>query len=156
MSRRYARAFRGARALGFVPKNWGESTTLIAGIGLRGVVAPMVLPGSLDGPAFEAYIKEFVLDDLRQGDLIVLDNLQVHKRESVKLLIEKKGARIIFIPPYSPDMNPIELAWSKLKSIQRTLKPRTVDELTAAIAQAIKKISTADIAAWIKHCGYIQ
>ena len=156
MARRYARANRGERALGYVPKNWGESTTLVAGIGLRGLVAPMVVPGSLNGEAFEAYVEKFVLEALRPGDVMVLDNLSVHKRDRVRVLVEERGARILFIPPYSPDLNPIELAWSKLKTILRSKMPRTVDELIDAIANAIEQISPDDLSAWIRHCGYTR
>lgn len=154
MARRYARAQGGARALGFVPKNWGESTTLVAGIGLRGLVAPMVMPGSLNGEVFDTYIEQFVIPVLVPGDVVILDNLSAHKREKVQRLVMGKGARVVFIPPYSPDLNPIELCWSKLKTLLRTQKPRTVDELIAATADAIEHVTTSDLTSWIRHCGY--
>jgi transposase len=155
MARRYARAEGGARALGFVPKNWGESTTLVAGIGLRGLVAPMVMPGSLNGEVFDSYIEQFVVPVLMPGDVVILDNLSAHKREKVQNLVASVG-RLVFIPPYSPDLNPIELCWSKLKTLLRTRKPRTVDELTDAIADSIEHITTSDLTSWIRHCGYGQ
>ena len=156
MARRHARAERGERALGFVPKNWGQSTTLIAGIGLRGLVAPMVIDGSLDGDFFEAYFERSVVPILRPSDVVVIDNLSVHKRARVKKLVEQRKAELLFLPPYSPDLNPIELAWSKLKEFLRSKKPRTVDELVAAVATAIDDVTSDDLKGWITHCGYNQ
>ena len=156
MARRYARALGGARAVGFVPKNWGESVTIVAGIGLRGVIAPLVINGGLDGAGFDAYIEQFVLPHLWPGDVLIFDNLAAHKSAKAKKLIESKGASLLFLPPYSPDLNPIELAWSKLKTALRSRGARTPDALVAAVAAALDEITPEDIAAWLKHCGYVQ
>jgi transposase len=156
MARRYARAAGGQRAVGFVPKNWGESVTIVAGIGLRGVIAPLVLNGSLDGVGFDAYIEQFVLPHVEPGDILVFDNLGAHKSLKAKKLIESKGASLLFLPPYSPDLNPIELAWSKLKTALRAEGARTPEALVVAVAAALNEISAENIAAWLKHCGYMQ
>lgn len=116
MARAYGRAVSSKRVVGYVPKNWGESVTLIAGIRATGVVAPMMLDGSMTGEILEAYVEQFVVRDLRPGDLVVWDNLAAHKRSAVRELIEGAGAEVVFLPAYSPDLNPIELAWSKLKT----------------------------------------
>ena len=154
MARGYARAERGERAVGHVPKNWGDSITLSAGIGLRGLIAPLMLRGSMNGDIFEAYIEQFVVPVLEPGDIVVLDNLSAHKRGSIRTLLENAGASVIYLPPYSPDMNPIEMAWSKVKSILRTFAARTIEELEAAIVSALSAISQSDIANWFRHCGY--
>lgn len=154
MARRYARAPGGARAVGFVPKNWGESVTIVAGIGLRGVVAPLVLNGSLDGLGFDAYIEQFVLPNIKKGDILVFDNLAAHKSAKAKDLVESKGASLLFLPPYSPDLNPIERAWSKLKTALRASGARTPDALVVAVAAALNDITIENIRAWLRHCGY--
>ena len=156
MARRYARASGGERAVGFVPKNWGESVTIVAGIGLRGVIAPLVLNGSLDGLGFDAYIDQFVLPHIEPGDILVFDNLSAHKSVTAKKLVESKGASLLFLPPYSPDLNPIELAWSKLKTALRSSGARTPEALIAAVAAALNSITIENIEAWLAHCGYGQ
>lgn len=154
MTRAYARADRGERAVGHVPKNWGDSITLAAGIGLRGLIAPLFMHGSMNGDIFEAYIEQFVVPELSAGDLVVLDNLSAHKRRSVLELIEAAGAAVIFLPPYSPDFNPIELAWSKVKAILRSHAARSYEELENAVVVALSAITFEDIAGWFRHCGY--
>ena len=154
MTRRYARSPKGKRAHGDAPKNWGDSVSLAAGIGLRGLVAPLVLRGSMTGAAFEAYIEQFVLPEVRPGDMLVWDNLGAHKTKGVRKLVEKAGASIVFLPPYSPDLNPIELAWSKVKSILRSYAARSWDDLIDAVVAALSAVTSDDIAHWIRHCGY--
>lgn len=154
MTRHYARAPKGQRAHGAAPKNWGDSVSLAAGIGLRGLVAPLVLRGSMTGVAFEAYIEQFVLPHLREGDILVWDNLGAHKCARVRELVESVGALVVFLPPYSPDLNPIEMAWSKVKAILRGHAARTWDELVEAVVAALSAISRSDIANWFRHCGY--
>ena len=133
MTRAYARSERGERAVGHVPKNWGDSVTLAAGIGLSGLIAPLILRGSMNGDIFEAYVEQFILPELSEGDIVVLDNLSAHKRGSVRALIEAAGALVIFLPPYSPDLNPIELAWSKVKPSCDRAQP---EPTTASRAQS--------------------
>jgi transposase len=154
MTRAYARSERGERAVGHVPKNWGDSVTLAAGIGLSGLIAPLILRGSMNGDIFEAYVEPFILPELSEGDIVVLDNLSAHKRGSVRALIEAAGALVIFLPPYSPDLNPIELAWSKVKTILRSCAARTYDSLESAVVAALSAITHEDIAGWFRHCGY--
>ena len=154
MTRAYARNDRGERAVGHVPKNWGDSITIAAGIGLRGLIAPLMLHGSLTGEIFEAYVEQFVLPEVRAGDILVFDNLSAHKNRGARELIAAAGAHMIFLPPYSPDLNPIELAWSKVKTILRGHAARTYDDLEGALVVALSAITLEDIAGWIRHCGY--
>jgi transposase len=154
MTRRYARAPKGERASGDAPKNWGDSVSLAAGIGLRGVIAPLMLRGSMTGDAFEGYVERMVLPELRPGDVLFWDNLSAHKRTRVRELVESVGATVIFLPPYSPDMNPIELAWSKVKTILRGRAARTWEALVDAVADALSKITVGDILGWFDKCGY--
>lgn len=154
MARRYGRGPRGVRVEGYVPKNWGKSVTLVAGIGLRGLLAPLMLDGSMTGDAFEAYIEQAVLPHVMPGDVLVWDNLSVHKRARVRNLIEGVGATILFLPPYSPDLNPIELAWSKIKTQLRSRGARTPEALERAVADAFSSVTECDISNWLAHCGY--
>ena len=154
MARRYGRGLRGVRVEGFVPKNWGKSVTLIAGIGQRGLLAPLMLNGSMTGDAFEAYIEQAVVPHLQYGDVLVWDNLSAHKRARVRELVEDVGASILFLPPYSPDLNPIELAWSKIKTLLRSRGARTPEALEQAVADAFFSVTECDIASWLAHCGY--
>ena len=154
MTRAYARGPKGQRVVGYVPKNWGESETLMAGIGVRGVLAPMLLHGSLTSAVFEHYLAEFVAPNLRPGDMLVLDNLGAHRSDEARKIITERGAHLLFLPPYSPDLNPIELAWSKVKTLARGAAARTLDDLVQAIARGLRALLPSDIAAWIRHCGY--
>ena len=155
MARSCARAPRGERAIGHVPKNWGDSVTLCAGIALRGVIAPLYLHGSMNGDAFEAYVEQFLVPELRPGDIAVLDNLSVHKRASVRQLIERAGAQLLFLPPYSPDYSPIEPAWSKVKALLRRAAARTYDALLEAVEHALRAVTTTDARGWFGLCGYV-
>jgi transposase len=154
MARAYARADRGERAVGHVPKNWGESMTIAAGIGLRGLVAPLLMHGSMNGEVFEAYFEQFVIPELREGDIVVLDNLGAHKLRSVAEMARAVGVQLLFLPPYSPDLNPIELAWSKVKAILRSHAARTYEDLENAVVAAMSAICVEDILGWFRHCGY--
>lgn len=154
MTRAYARGLIGERVVGRVPKNWGDSETLIAGIGMRGVLAPMLLHGSLTALVFEHYLEEFVVPQLNAGDILVLDNLGAHRSEGARKIVESCGASLLFLPPYSPDLNPIELAWSKVKTLVRGALARTLDELVDAVAASLRSLLPRDIRGWIRHCGY--
>lgn len=154
MTRAYGRAPAGTRVLDSTPKNWGDSITLIAGIRLSGLVAPMMLVGSLTGPSFIDYVERCVAPALCPGDVVILDNLGAHRMADVKNAIESVGATVLFLPPYSPDLNPIELAWSKVKAIVRRLKPRALDRLVDACDVALRSITESDIAHWFEHAGY--
>jgi transposase len=154
MARFYGRSIRGQRVVGYVPKDWGGNVTLIAGIRLSGIVSPMMLEGSLTGEFMDLYVSECVVPELTEGDIVVFDNLNIHKRLSVRRSLESVGAELLFLPAYSPDLNPIELAWSKLKSVLRSRAARTLEELEKAVADAFFAITLDDIKNWIKHCGY--
>ena len=152
----YARAPRGERAYGAVPRNWGKNTTLIAGLTLNGIQAPMMLEGAVDTLAFEAYIEQVLVPSLKPGQVVVLDNLSVHKGERVRQMIEAKGCQVLFLPAYSPDFAPIEEAFSKLKAWLRRLGARTRETLEEAIVLALEQITVQDAHGWFWHCGYLS
>jgi transposase len=154
MTPRYARAPRGQRAHGRVPHNWGDNITLVATLTPTGPGPAMTLAGALDGPAFLAYVRELLLPTLAPGQTLVLDNLAVHHRAAVRRLVEARGCRLLFLPPYSPDYNPIELAFAKLKTALRRAAARTRVDLEAAMAAALDAFTPAEAANWFRHCGY--
>lgn len=152
----YARAPKGQRAYGRVPKNRGENSSLIAALSLdEGVFAAMTLEGAVDGIAFEVYVQEVLAPTLRPGQIVVLDNLQVHKNQAVREAIEARGCELLFLPSYSPDFNPIEHAFSKLKALVRKHKARTKQALDDAIAAALKAVTLQDVIGWFSHTGYL-
>ena len=150
----YARAPKGERAYGEAPRNWGKNVTLIASMSSEGIGATMSVEGATDGTAFETYVEHFLLPTLERGQIVVMDNLQVHKSGRVKGLIEGVGAEILFLPPYSPDFSPIEEAFSKMKGILRRLGARTRETLLQATGEALDAVSRRDAAGWFRHCGY--
>jgi transposase len=152
----YARAPRGQRAYGAVPRNWGKNTTLIAGLTRSGIQAPMILEGAIDTLAFEAYVEQVLAPSLRPGQVVVLDNLSVHQGEQVRQAIEARGCQVRFLPAYWPDFAPIEEAFSKLKAWLRRVGARTGAALEEAIAEALKHITVQDAHGWFWHCGYLS
>ena len=150
----YARAPRGERAYGKAPRNWGKNISLISAISSEGVKPSMSVEGAVDGEAFETYIEHFLLPTLERGQIIVMDNLSVHKSKRVEKLIEEAGATLLFFPPYSPDFNPIEEAFSKLKSILRKASSRTKESLLEANGRALDAITPEDIRGFYSDCGY--
>lgn len=154
LTRLYGRAAPGERVVEATPGYSGPHYTAVAALTLRGVRAPFLLEGSLDGPAFQAYVEHVLAPTLRRGDIVVLDNLAPHKHAVIRTLIEARGAQVTFLPPYSPDLNPIEQCWSKVKAWLRKVKARTYDDLLVALAQALRAVSRQDAAAWFAHCGY--
>ena len=150
MTPRYARAPRGARVHGAVPRNRGQNTTLLAALSAAGVGPVM----TLDGAAFVAYVREFLAPALRPGQVVVLDNLAVHKAPAARALVEARGCRLLFLPAYSPDLSPIELAFAKLKEALRRAGARTKEALEAAIAAALDTLTAADARGWFAACGY--
>lgn len=156
MTRRYAWAPKEQRVAEGVPTHYGASFpwTLVSTIGVRGLQAPWLLKGALNGDAFEAYVTYVLAPILRPGDIVVLDNAAAHKMKAARQAVEACGARWAFLPPYSPDLNPIELCWSKVKGILRGAKARTVDELLDAVKLALQSISQSDILHFMQHCGY--
>jgi len=153
-TRLFGRAEPGIRVYETTPDYSGPHYTVIAAIGLKGVQAPWVLEGSMNKTAFEAYVEYELAKTLRRDDVVLLDNLSAHKSEQARLMIEARGARVVFLSPYSPDFNPIELCWSKVKTALRAAKARTFDALLDALADALRSVSPADVETWFAHCGY--
>jgi transposase len=155
MTRRFARAPRGERAHDSAPRNYGEQTSLISALGLRrGLLATMTVQGAVDTLCFDAYVERVLGPQLRRGDVVVLDNLGAHKASCLEQVADERGARVLWLPPYSPDYSPIENCWSKIKTALRAAKARTREELDKALAQALKLVTKADIQGWFTHCGY--
>ena len=154
MDRLRSRAPRGLRAYGKVPKNRGKNLTLIASMSLYGMGESMVVEGATDAKAFEVYVEHFLAPSLSEGQVVVMDNLGAHQPKRVRDLIEKRGAEVVFLPSYSPDLNPIEQAFSKIKNILRKLGARTHEALLGAMEEALSKVTPADAAGWFEHCGY--
>jgi transposase len=150
----YARAPRGERAYGKAPRNWGKNVTLICSLGAEGIGAAMSVEGATDASAFEAYVERFLCPTLKRGQIVVMDNLQVHKSKKVKELVEDAGAEVLFLPPYSPDLSPIEEAFSKVKGILRRIGARTREALLEATSEALDAVSRRDARGWFGHCGY--
>jgi transposase len=152
----YARAPKGQRVYGHVPENRSENSSLIAALSLdEGVSAAMTLAGAVDGIAFKVYVREVLVPELRPGQIVVLDNLQVHKDLTVREAIEAKGCELLFLPSYSPDFNPIEQAFSKLKALVRKHNARTTQALDDAIAAALKAVTLQDVIGWFSDAGYL-
>jgi transposase len=155
MTRLRARAPRGKRAYGKVPRNRGKNTTLIAAITLQGAMGEsMTVEGVTDSLAFEAYVEHFLAPALKKGQVVVLDGLGAHRTEKVKELIEARGAEIVFVPSYSPDLNPIEEAFSKIKHLVRKVDARGREALVEAIGRALASVTKEDAAGWFAHAGY--
>lgn len=150
----YARAPRGERAYGHVPRNHTRNTTLIAALTLAGLDAPMVLEGSMDREAFVAWLQYFLLPTLSAGQVVAMDNLNVHKGTQVRQIIEGAGCTLVYLPAYSPDYAPIEGAYSKVKTRVRRAGKRTQAELEAAIGEAVAAVTASDARGWFAHCGY--
>lgn len=154
MTRLYGRAAPDERVVDSVPQPSGPQTTTLAVIGWTGISAPLVLPGAVNGTVFYGYIEQCVVPTLESGDILFMDNLSAHKVAGLEELVRSRGADLLYLPPYSPDFNPIELAWSKVKTILRRLKARTLPDLIDALKQALLAITPQDIHAWFVHCGY--
>ena len=151
----YAYAPRGQRAVGRVPKNRGENTSLVAAISLdEGVGDAMTLTGAVDGVAFLAYIEQVIAPKLRPGQIVVMDQLGVHRKPEVREAIEARGCELVLLPGYSPDFNPIELAFSKIKAFVKAVGARTRGALDSAIAAALSTVSLGDVLGWFEHAGY--
>lgn len=150
----WARPPRGLRAFGSAPQNWGDNITILSALTLRGTLASMHVEGSTDGEVSLSHVEKVLAPCLWPGALVLLDNLSAHKAAGVKDAIEVAGARLLYLPPYSPDLNPIEQAWSKLKSRLRKCAARTRSKLSHAIASGLQLITPADAHGFFSHCGY--
>ena len=155
LTRLYGRAAPGERVTEGPPDYSGPHYTTIAAIGLRGVKAPWIFEGAMTTLVFETYVEAELAPTLRPGDIVLADNLSAHKSAEAQRLVEARGARLEFLPPYSSDFNPIELCWSKVKAALRAAKARTFEDLLDALADALWSVSRADIQAWFAHCGYV-
>jgi len=156
MTRLYGRSFNGQRVVDAAPHGHWCTTTMLSAIRVDGSKAPMVIEGPTDADVFEAYVGQVLVQSLGPGDIVVLDNLAPHKQPGVIEAIEATGAEVWFLPPYSPDLNPIEKMWSKIKAFLRKAKARTWDALLAAIKAALQEVTASDARGWFQSCGYIQ
>lgn len=153
-TRRYGRAPGGRRVDAAVPLHTGPNVTVIAALSAQGVEAVMELDGAVNTASFTVYLEQVLGPGLQPGDLVVLDNLRVHKAAGLAELVAARGARLLYLPPYSPDFTPIELAFSKLKTHLRSAAARTREALTNALQAALAWITTEDAQNWFNHCGY--
>lgn len=153
MGRLFARAFPGQRAVDAVPRNRGSNVSLIGALSLDGLIASMTLKASVDTAAFLSYVCDVLVPQLWVGAIVVMDNLKVHHAQSVRQAIEAVGAQVVFLPPYSPDLSPIELCWSKLKQFLRSKAARTYEALDQAMTEVLDYITEDDALGWFNHCG---
>lgn len=154
MTRLYGRAKPGERVVESVPQNYGENISMLAAISLDGIQAPMTISGAVDGLVFLEYVKQVLCPSLQEGDVVVMDNLSAHKVKGVKQAIESCGAKVLYLPPYSPDLNPIEKCWSKIKTYLRQAKARTRETLDEALKEVLLLITKEDAEGWFTSCGY--
>lgn len=151
LTRLYGRAPSNRRAVGRVPRNWGKNQTLICAMQWSGPFAPLMVEGSVNGDVFIWYVREELCPALTPGQVVVLDNLSAHHREEVGQLVEERGCTLLFLPPYSPDFNPIEMMFSKLKAWIRAGGFREVEALIQAVWEGLSRVSLRDILGWITH-----
>jgi transposase len=154
MTRIYGRASRGERVVGAVPQNYGANVTMIAALSLQGIEAVMTIDGATDAEVFRAYVEQVLCPTLVPGDIVVMDNLRAHKVAGIRERITARGAQLTYLPPYSPDLSPIEPCWSKLKTLLRAAQARTREALDTAIQQALAAVVPSDARSWFRHCGY--
>lgn len=154
MTRLRGRAPRGERLIDKTPHGHWKTTSLIAALGVQGVRCSTVIDGAINRDVFDAFIEQVLVPDLRSGDVVVLDNLSSHKSERARKLIESRGATMAFLPPYSPDLNPIEMVFAKIKQLLRSLGCRTKDALWNAMQSVLDRITPSDALNCFRHCGY--
>jgi transposase len=154
MTRLRGRALRGARVYASVPQGHWHTTTMLCSIRLDGSTACMTISGATDTEVFRTYVGKVLRPTLRPGDIVVMDNLSPHKSELTLALIQEAGAQVLFLPPYSPDFNPIEQMWSKIKQLLRSAEARTEADLLAAIGTALENVTAQDAMNWFASCGY--
>jgi transposase len=154
MTRLRGRAPRGQRLIDKTPHGHWQTTTLIAALGLDGIRCSTVVDGAVNGDVFEAFIEQVLIPQLKPGDIVVMDNLSSHKRDRVRELIETRQAKLAYLPPYSPDLNPIELVFSKIKQLLRSLKTRTQDALWKSMQAVLDAVTPSDATNCYRHAGY--
>lgn len=152
--RRYARSLRGTRVTDHTPCSHWETHTVIAALTATALTAPAVFDGPIDASMFRAYVEQVLVPTLRPGDVVVLDNLSVHKHPAIREAIAAAGAHLRFLPPYSPDFNPIELAFAKLKAFFRAARPRSFDQVCDLLRTALALFLPEECANYVRHCGY--
>jgi transposase len=152
--RRYGRSRRGVRLRDYTPCGHWQTHTVVAALRVGGLAAPAVFDGPIDNPSFLAYVEQVLVPTLRPGDVVVLDNLAMHKQPEVAAAIAAAGAQLRFLPPYSPDFNPIELAFAKLKAFLRAVRPRTFDQVVELVAIALELFTPPECRNFVRHCGY--
>ena len=154
MTRAWGRAPKGQRINEATPQGRWKVLTTLGAMSLRGMEAVMTVESDTDGEVFLTYLEQVLCPKLGSGEVVIMDNLSAHKVEGIRELLEGCGARLIYLPPYSPDLNPIEKAWGKFKQFLRSAKARTQQALDLAITEALKTISSENAVAWFRHCGY--
>lgn len=156
MTRRYGRSPRGQRACAAVPHGHWKTSTFVAGLRASGVVAPLVFDRAMNGAIFRQYVRQMLAPTLAPGDVVILDNLAAHKVAGIRELIEARGATLLYLPPYSPDLNPIELLFAKLKALLRSAAARTIEQLWTDLGTCLEHFSANECCRYIRHCGYGQ
>ena len=154
LTRLYGRAAPGERVVEAPPGTSGPHYTVVAALGVTGVQAPLVFEGAMTTLIFETYVEEVLTPIVQPGEILLLDNLSAHKGGPAQATLEASGVQVIFLPPYSPDLNPSEKCWAKVKQALRATKARTWDDLVDALATALRSVSPSDVLAWFAHCGY--
>lgn len=154
MSRLRGRARRGQRIIGKVPHGHWKTTTLVGALRVTGISAPLVVDGAMNGCVFRAYVEQQLVPTLRPGDTVIMDNLPAHKVAGVRAAIESAGAQLIYLPPYNPDPNPIELVFAKLKQLLRSAAERTIDNLEQRIGKLLDQFRPTECSRYFSHCGY--
>jgi transposase len=152
--RRYGRSPSGSRLRDHTPCSHWQTHTVVAALRVDGLGAPAVFDGPIDTPTFRAYVEQVLVPTVRPGDVVVLDNLAVHKQPEVRAAIEAAGAQLRFLPPYSPDYNPIEQAFAKLKAFLRAARPKSFDQVCALLAAALRLFTPTECRNFVRHCGY--
>lgn len=154
LTRLYGRAAPGHRVHDHVPRDRGGNVSTIGALALDGLRTGLSVPGTIDGETMLYFVEELLVPTLHRGEIVVMDNVAIHHLDAIEDAIEAAGAWVLFLPPYSPDLNPIEHGWAKVKARLRALKPRTVSDLLDALGDAFASITRSDILGWFRHCGY--
>lgn len=154
LTRLYGRAAPGQRVYDEVPGDRGGNVSTIGALGLNGIRTGLSVPGPIDGDTMLFFVEELLVPTLKRGDIVVMDNNPIHKLDEIEDAIEAVGAWVLFLPTYSPDLNPIEHCWSKVKTRLRALKPRTQEAVLTALVDAFATVTAQDVRGWFRHCGY--
>jgi len=154
MARPRGRCLQGARLIGRVPHGHWKTTTFVCGLRLDGIIAPFVIDHAMNGDIFKSYVEQCLVPSLGPGDIVIMDNLPAHKVSGVRAAIERTGASLLYLPPYSPDLNPIEMAFAKLKALLRAAPPRSIPTLWDRIGELLDTFSPVECVNYFRHAGY--